>query len=264
MNDMSASKRAFDRTGPLKVWLVGRVLFVLWFGVVITGEILGQVAPGSPKGGATSAAAAHAAAIESATAGVVEITLERKRDAKVETMAAGHVFAQGDIIRLKVTSHYDGYLYVMDQGTSGKFTTVFPAMLTGSDNRVRMGKQYLVPAGEDGFFEVNGPAGFDVLYFLLSPGALAAPVLSNFAAPGPVSSLKPRCNDEIFRARGDCTDDSAGPAAVPRDQDLPAPLAPIAGSASRDITFTNKANGSVGVQGESSAPMLYTFRLAHL
>ena len=161
-------------------------------------------------------------------------------------MAAGHVFAPGDVIRLRLTSHYDGYLYVMDQGTSGKFMTVFPATQTGNDNRVRTAKQYLVPAVDDGWFEVNGPAGFDVLYFLLSPATLSSPSLSSFAA------------------RGDCTDDSAGPAAVPLGQELPAPLAPIAGSASRDITFTNKPNGTVGVQGESTAPILYTFRLAHL
>ena len=211
---------------------------------------------------AGSASATHAASVAGAIPGIVEITLERQRGEKVEAMAPGHVFDKGDVIRLKVTSHYDGYLYVMDQGTSGKFATVFPGMQTGNDNRVRMGGQYLVPA--DGWFEVDGPAGFDVLYFLLSPTPLSTPSISSFAAPGPVSSLKPRCNDEIFRARGDCTDDSAGPAAVPRGQDLPAPLAPIAGSASRDITFINKANGTVGVQGQSSAPMLYTFRLAHL
>jgi hypothetical protein len=195
---------------------------------------------------------------------VVDITLERKKDGKVEAMAASHVFATGDIIRLKLVSHYDGFLYVMDQGSSGRFTTVFPSMQTGSDNRVQRSKQYLVPAVEDGWFEVNGPAGFDVLYFLLSPTALTPPVLSSFAAPGPVSSLKPRCNDEIFRARGDCTDDTAGPAAVAPGQPLPGPLVPLAGSASRDITFTNKSNGTVGVAGEGAAPMLYTFRLAHL
>lgn len=200
-----------------------------------------------------------------APAMLVDITLEKKRsDGKIESMAAGHVFSTGDVIRLKLVSHYDGYLYVMNQGTSGRFATVFPAAQTGSDNRVQMSKQYLVPAVEDGWFEVNGPAGFDVLYFLLSPSALASPMVSSFAAPGPVSSLKPRCNDEIFRARGECMDDSAGPAVLPEGQPLPAPLAPLAGGASRDITFTSKPNGTVGVTGTSAAPMLYTFRLAHL
>ena len=229
----------------------------LWSG----NPLFAQTASPATKPTPQDAAAAHAAALAPA---VVDITLERRRNGKIEPMAAGHVFAPGDVIRLRLTSHYDGYLYVMDQGTSGKFMTVFPATQTGNDNRVRTAKQYLVPAVDDGWFEVNGPAGFDVLYFLLSPATLSSPSLSSFAAPGPVSSLKPRCNDEIFRARGDCTDDSAGPAAVPLGQELPAPLAPIAGSASRDITFTNKPNGTVGVQGESTAPILYTFRLAHL
>jgi hypothetical protein len=195
---------------------------------------------------------------------LVEITLERMRGTNIEPMAAGHVFAPGDVIRLKLTSHYDGFLYVMDQGTSGRFATVFPSAETGSDNRVRNGKQYLVPARDEGWFEVTGPVGFDVLYFLLSPTALATPSLGSFAAPGPVSSLKPRCNDDIFRARGECTDDSAGPALIAPGQALPAPLAPIAAGASRDLVFSNKANGTVGVTGEGAAPMLYTFRLAHL
>jgi hypothetical protein len=265
MSKAIVSNRALQETIYGRTHLVHRVipaLLAALFTAVPALPIHAQSTSHPAKSATGSAAASHTTDAATAVPGVVDITLERQRGTKVETMAPGHVFDKGDVIRLKVTSHYDGFLYVMDQGTSGKFATVFPGMQTGSDNRVRMAGQYLVPA--DGWFEVDGPGGFDVLYFLLSPTPLSTPSVSSFAAPGPVSSLKPRCNDEIFRARGDCTDDSAGPAAVPRDQDLPAPLAPIAGSASRDITFINKPNGTVGVQGESRAPMLYTFRLAHL
>ncbi len=210
------------------------------------------------------AAVQAASAAGKATPDLVEITLERQKKDKVESMATGHVFDKGDVIRLRLNSHYQGFLYVMDQGTSGKFSTVFPAADTGSDNRVMPDKIYLVPADNQGWFEVDGPAGFDILYFLLSPTPLAAPTAASFVAPGPVSSLKPRCNDRIFRARGECTDDSAGPAAVPAGAALPAPLAPIAGEASRDIVFTKKkGEATVAVAGPPSAPMLYTFRLAH-
>jgi len=195
---------------------------------------------------------------------LLEITLERKHDdGKVEAMAPNHVFKAGDQVRLRLRSHYDGFLYVMDQGTSGKFATVFPAADAGMDNRIRMDKDYYVPAGDDDWFNVGGPAGFDTLYFLLSPTALAQPSAASFVAPGPISSMRPRCNDKIFRARGDCMDDSAGLAVVPPNQPLPAPIAPIAGSASRDLTFTNKKGGTVSVSGGTSAPLLYTFRLAH-
>jgi hypothetical protein len=194
---------------------------------------------------------------------LLEITLERKRDGKIETMAAGHVFDTGDQVRLRLKSHYDGFLYVMDQGTSGQFATVFPAADAGTNNRLEAEKEYFVPAGNDDWFEVSGPAGFDTLYFMLSPVELARPAITSFTAPGPLSSLRPRCNDKIFRARGECMDDSAGPAAVPAGQALPAPLAPMAGSASRDIVFSKKSGGAVGVSGGTSAPVLYTYRLAH-
>ena len=58
-------------------------------------------------------------------------------------------------------------------------------------------------------------------------------------------------------------DDSAGPAAVPQSQTLPAPIAPMAGSASRDLVFKKNESGGVTVSGPQTAPLLYTFRLAH-
>jgi hypothetical protein len=195
----------------------------------------------------------------------VEISLERKTSTGVaEPVAADHVFEPGDILRFRVKSDFDGYLYVLDQGSSGRFSTVFPSEAAGADNRVVRGQSYLIPATDDGWFQVSGPAGFDVLYFLLSPGPIVPPSTASFTAPGPASSLMPRCNDAIFRARGECTDVSAGPAAVPKDAALPAPIAPIAGSASRDITVVKKQDTvTVGASAGRNAPVLYTFRLAH-
>jgi Domain of unknown function (DUF4384) len=194
---------------------------------------------------------------------LLEITLESKQNGKVEAMATGHVFQPGDVVRLRLKSHYSGFLYVMDQGTSGRFSTVFPSTETGSDNRLKPDQVYVVPAVDEGWFEVQGPPGFDVLYFLLSPTELAKPATGSFSMPGPPSSLRPRCNDKVFRARGECIDDSAGPSAVPAGQPLPAPIAPLANSASRDIVFTNQSGGTVGVTGGAIAPLIYTFRLAH-
>ena len=195
----------------------------------------------------------------------LEITLERKTaNGKVEPMASDHVFATGDVIRFRVTSGFDGYLYVMDQGSSGQFRTVFPSTDAGSDNRLHQGQGFLLPATDDGWFEVSGPTGFDVLYFLLSPEPIAQPAPASFVAPGPISSLKPRCNDAIFKARGECTDITAGPTALPRSAPLPAPLAPLAGSASRDITVLKKKDAVTVEAGvNKTGPILYTFRLAH-
>jgi hypothetical protein len=195
----------------------------------------------------------------------LQIALERKLpDGKIEPVASNHVFEPGEVVRFRVTSDFDGYLYVMDQGTSGQFATVFPGTDAGADNRVHQGQSFSIPVTDGSWFQISGPPGFDVLYFLLSPAPLATPPASAFVAPGPVSSLTPRCNDAAFRARGECTDISAGPAALPRNAPLPAPIAPIAGMASRDITVVKKQDQvTVGSNGSRTAPVIYTFRLAH-
>ena len=201
----------------------------------------------------------------SAAQPALRISLQmRQPDGKVQPIASDHVFAIGDMVQFRLESEFDGFLYVVDQGSSGRFTTVFPTSQAGADNRVHRGQSFSIPADGDSWYAISGPSGFDVLYFLLSPEPLAAPPASSFAAPGPASSLKPRCNDAIFRARGECTDTTAGPAALPDDAPLPAPLAPIARTASRDITIVNKKDGAtVGLKGSNSEPVIYTFRLAH-
>jgi len=223
--------------------------------------LLATAQPGPQSGQQTSPPGNAAAAAPPA----LHISLERKLpDGKVEAMASDHVFDTGDVVHFRVESEFDGYLYVMDQGTSGRFTTVFPTSEAGADNRVRRGQTFSIPSQEESWYQISGPAGFDVLYFLLSPDALVPPVASSFAAPGPVSSLKPRCNDAVFRARGECTDINAGPAPLPKGEPLPAPLAPMAGMASRDITIVQKNDGvTVGSKGNTRGPVIYTFRMAH-
>jgi hypothetical protein len=56
---------------------------------------------------------------------------------------------------------------------------LFPRPETGNDNRIVHGKKYLMPATENGWFEVTGPPGYEKLYFLLSPAALTMGQIQN-------------------------------------------------------------------------------------
>jgi len=225
---------------------------VLWIAVLAAIGV--QAGPPAPTPPAAPPAAPPA----------LEISIEQQVGGQSVPMPPKHVFNSGDTIRIRVTSHFDGYLYIMDQGTSGRFSTVFPSAAAGSDNQVHEEQSYLIPTTADGWFQISGPAGFDVLYILLSPSPIAPPSAASFAAPGPVNSLKPRCNDAIFRARGDCIDPLAGAAPLPQGEPLPAPIAPLAGSASRDITITRQKDAvTVTGQANQTAPLIYTFRLAH-
>jgi hypothetical protein len=145
---------------------------------------------------------------------------------------------------------------------------LFPAGSSAGSNRIEMGRSYLVPAEGDGWFEVSGPAGFDTLYFLVSATPIALPSgpaanQDNDKTPPP-PNLLPRCDDAIFKARGECVDASAGAAPLPPDASVPRELVPLARTASRDIVLTDDGDDT-GVQSAPNAklPIIYTFRLAH-
>ena len=195
------------------------------------------------------------------------IRLEQKKDNKRIAVLPGHVFDVGDVVRFRLTSGSDGYLYVINQGSSGTYTTLFPAAGTHGDNRMIKASDYLVPATEDGWFAIDGPPGFDTVYFLLSPTLLSLSDGEGKSQASPTTlpdSLKPRCNDAIFQARGECIDSTAGPAPLARGVPLPPPISTMAPKVSRDIVFTSgDEENSVKASASDTIPVVYTFRLAH-
>ncbi len=185
----------------------------------------------------------------------IRVTVERQEATAWTPVNAAHVFEGGDKLRFRFSASIAGYLYVMNQGTSGTYELLFPRSDTGGDNRVEAGKDYIVPASQ-GWFKVSGPAGQDVVSWLVSPVDLGKQYrpLPPPPAPGavPPSSLRPRCDDTIFKARGDCIDTSAGVK----------PVTP------RELMFTqdnNRGKESVVLSSPApqSGPVVYELRLAH-
>jgi hypothetical protein len=185
----------------------------------------------------------------------IRVTVEREDAAQWVTVNAAHVFDAGDKVRFHFSSSIAGYLYVIDQGTSGSNELLFPRSNTGGDNRVEAGKDYIVPASQ-GWFKVSGPAGQDVVSWLVSPVDLGKQYrpLPPPPEPGAVlpSSLRPRCDDTILKARGDCIDTSAGVKPVqPRELML--------------MQDNSRAKESVVLSAPApqSGPVVYELRLAH-
>src|SRR5271168_725234 len=212
---------------------------------------------------------------------LMEVVLEKKSGDIVQAMDAGHVFKTGDILRFRLRPAFDGFLYVTDLGTSGKSSLLFPRDETGSDNRIDRTREYVVPATPDGWFEVAGPVGYETLYFIMSPVALVGAAVPN-AQPNPTPNpnpgipqgtpppgVHPRCNDEIFKARGECVDGTAGPRKVDPQATLPPTVRDLFGdtppdSSARDLDFTKKSSTSVVTSVKPiSGPVVYEFLLAH-
>jgi hypothetical protein len=191
----------------------------------------------------------------------MEIMLERLDGSEWRTIDPGLVLASGDRVRFRFRSNFDGYLYVTNLGTSGKYEQLFPRQETGQNNRIAAAQEYQVPATATAF-KIAGPPGFETVYWLVSPSAVNEP--PRWDLQGPKIKITPRCDDSILKARGACIDSSAGPKLVPREVDLPKQLADAAGQGRRDLLFMRQEGKSVVSSPDPlTGPVIYEFRLAH-
>jgi len=160
---------------------------------------------------------------------------------------------------------------VMNAGTSGQFSLLFPREETGLENKISAAAEYLVPATQ-AYFRIDGPPGHDIVYWLVSPlvleGGKSAPAYLPLPPPPkpkpPLESLLPRCDDAIWRARGLCIDSSAGPRQVPAAGPVPGNFAGVPRATARELVIMRRQDSSlitspVPLRG----PVLYEFRLAH-
>lgn len=198
----------------------------------------------------------------------MELTLERQESGAWRAVDPGLVFAQGDRVRFRFHTNFDGYLYVMNQATSGNYEILFPREDTGVQNRIEAAKEYVVPAVQ-GWFRVSGPPGQDVLYWMVTPLELGAQPKYQPLPPPPKPGavpprLVPRCDDTIFKARGECVDGSAGAKGVRPEEKLPDNLSGVPGASSRQLMFIRDKDVSVVASPQPlTAPVIYEFRLAH-
>jgi hypothetical protein len=197
----------------------------------------------------------------------MELVLERLDHDTWRTIDPGLVLAQGDRVRFKFRTNFDGYLYVMNQSSSGTYEQLFPGAATGQDNRISASREYQVPA-TSAAFRIAGPAGYETVYWLATPARLNdtspryQPPPATKAAP---PTLIPRCDDTILKSRGDCVDPSAGPKLVPRGEPLPQNLTvPEIRREQRDLLFLRQKNTAViSSPVPLTGPVIYEYRLAH-
>jgi hypothetical protein len=218
--------------------------------------------------GITALAATLAAGASGNEMRHIEVVLEQWSGQSWQGIDPGHVLHQGDKVRFRFTADFDGYLYVTNLGTSGRYELLFPTADTGAENFVEAGKSYLVPATKAQFI-VSGPAGHDISYWMVSPQPLSPtdllPAGGATAAPRvPPHRMKPRCDDSLFRARGECIDSSAGLRSVPNDNALPESWSKLNRANSRELFFMRKSETQViTAPTTTEGPVIYEFRIAH-
>jgi hypothetical protein len=89
-------------------------------------------------------------------------------------------FHSGDRVRFAFASNIDGYLYVVQRGTSGQWTVLFPdPEANGGRNAIRKGEDYFVP--NNGWFAFDETPGTEEVFVVLSTQPLDA--LPGFETP---------------------------------------------------------------------------------
>ena len=95
------------------------------------------------------------------------MSLELQRDGKTDIVPPNSTFKSGDRVKLIYTPSVDGYVYWLARMTSGKYTVLFPTAKTGTDNAVKKGQKYTMPA--KGAFRFDDKTGTEVLMCVISP-----------------------------------------------------------------------------------------------
>ena len=202
---------------------------------------------------------------EEAVRSKMEIILERQDAKGWSRVEPTLVLGSGDTLRFRFKSNFDGYLYVTNLGTSGQYNLLFPRQETGLRNVVKANQEYMVPA-TNASFKVAGPEGYESVYWLISPVALGGLPDLKPAASSSIArpTMKPRCDDTTFRARGLCLDPGAGPRSIGKDEAVPREFNRL-GVTSRELTVVQQGDRTVVSPsgGKASAPVLYEFRIAH-
>jgi hypothetical protein len=196
----------------------------------------------------------------------IKLAVDRQEGSAWKPVDSALVFAAGDKLRFRVSSTFAGYLYVMNHGTSGAYELLFPRSDTGADNSIDAQKEYIVPAAQ-GWFRVTGPPGQDIVYWVISPVKLGNEVRALPPPPpnpGLPMSFRPRCDDAIFKSRGDCVDTSAGVKPLKESEAVPKNLDGIAAPTPRELLFIQEKGGTVvSSPAPLTGPIVYELRLAH-
>jgi len=85
----------------------------------------------------------------------------------IESVSPTHNFQEGDCVAIELMPNRSGYLYVLEQGSSGKWISLFPnPKLPEESNKVAAWAAVRVPQG--GFFRIKPPKGEERVFVILT------------------------------------------------------------------------------------------------
>ena len=122
------------------------------------------------KGGGAGAPYVPAAYTPGARSGVplgLRYTILKLVDGRMVEVAPDSVFHAGDRIQVSLEANDAGYLYIVNQGSSGTWKPLFPsAEIEDGNNRIEKGRTYVMPPKSRFYFDEQ--AGEEKLFIVFS------------------------------------------------------------------------------------------------
>lgn len=109
----------------------------------------------------------HLVSLTHARLGLRYTLLQKDPSGRYVEVLPSTVFHSGDHVKLSVMANHSGYLYIIQQGSSGNWSPIFPGQdAAKGSNYIEPGQVYEIP--NDGAFELNKQRGKERLFILLS------------------------------------------------------------------------------------------------
>lgn len=189
----------------------------------------------------------------------IQVRLQVEDQGDWKTVDARSVLNAGDRIRFEFRADAAGYLYVLNRASNGQTSQLFPNRERRETNRVESGQAITLP-GTNGNYVIDGPPGYEVTYWILSPEPMQTGIESlDWGEPKRLpDTLLPKCR-EFGSGKRPCLDPNAGPAAT---QTVAMPAS--TGLRAREIRIENRSQQSqVRASSSKAGPIIYEFRIAH-
>jgi hypothetical protein len=114
---------------------------------------------------------------------------------------ADRIFRSGEKIRIHYSSNNDGYLYILQRGSTGAESLLFPQKPGMEENLVTAGKD--LPAPENGWFRFDEYPGYERLDILFVPKNGDPNVLNALSEPTiTVPALQNQVAQHIYKHKG--------------------------------------------------------------
>ena len=152
--------------------------------------------------------------------------MRRGADGEYSEVTAGTTFHSGDHIRLSFLANHAGYFYVIQKGSTGAWSPIFPAANSAPDaNKISAGQLQTVPSGTKSFAFDQHP-GDEKLFVILSRAPISDidRAIQNLKSGKPASTAPPAQPDD-------------GPMLEAENH---IPDAFVTGLASRDLTLVDE------------------------